>query len=96
MPESENPTVTLPGTVEKILKPEFPGGTEKAQISVEGGDHLYKEIRIENSMTNPQGGSVSLREGAEVSVIIEAALEDTILKPDQTLVVPETLDKLGD
>ena len=89
MPDSENPSTTLPGTVEKILKPLFPGDSEKAQISVEGGDHLYKEIRVENSMTNPEGETVSLKPGAEVNVIIEAALEDTILKPDQTLAEPK-------
>jgi hypothetical protein len=87
MLESENPSVTLPGTVEKIIKPFFPGDPEKAQISVGGGDHLYREIRIENSMTNPEGETVTLKQGAEVNVIIEAAPEDTILKPDQTLAV---------
>ena len=89
MPDSENPSITLPGTVEKIIKPAFPGDPERAQISVEGGDHLYRELRIENSMTNPEGQTVSLKEGAEVNVILEAAPEDTILKPDQTLAVPK-------
>ena len=55
MPDSENPSITLPGTVEKIIKPAFPGDPERAQISVEGGDHLYRELRIENSLTNPEG-----------------------------------------
>ena len=91
MPDSENPSTTLPGTVEKIIQPFFPGDPEKAQISVEAGDHLYREIRIENRMTNPEGETVSLKLGAEVSVIIEAAPEDTILKPGQTLAVPRFL-----
>lgn len=82
MPDGESSSTTLPGTVEKIIKPRFPGDPEKAQISVESGDHLYKEIRIENSLTNPEGETVSLKEGAEVNIIIEAAPEDTILKPD--------------
>jgi len=42
----------LPGTVEKIIKPVLPGVPEKAQIAVEGADHLYKEIRIENKLTD--------------------------------------------
>ena len=89
MPDTENPSTTLPGTVEKIIKPFFPGDPEKAQISVQGGDHLYREIRIENSMTNSEGETVILKEGAEVNVIIEAVSEDTILKPDQTSAVPK-------
>jgi hypothetical protein len=91
MTDSENSSTTLPGTVEKIIKPAYPGDSEKAQISVEGGDHLYRELRIENSMTNPEGETVSLNKGAEVSVIIEAAPEDTILKPDQPLAIPKAL-----
>ena len=55
MPDSGNSSTTLPGTVEKIIKPAFPGDPERAQISVEGGDHLYREIRIENSITNSPG-----------------------------------------
>lgn len=90
MPDNENSSITLPGTVEKIIKPAFPGDPERAQISVEGGDHLYRELRIENSMTNSEGEVVSLKEGAEVNLILEAAPEDTILKPDQTLAVPKT------
>jgi hypothetical protein len=85
MPDTENSSTSLPGTVEKIIKPAFTGDPEKAQISVEGADHLYKEIRIENSMTNSEGETVCLKQGAEVNVIIEAAPEDTILKPDQTV-----------
>lgn len=82
MPDSENPSTTLPGTVEKIIKPRFPGDPERAQITVEGGDPLYREIRIENSITNTEGDTVNLKEGAEVNVIIEAAPEDTIPNPE--------------
>lgn len=80
MPENEKPSTTLPGTVEKIIKPLIPGEPEKAQISVEGADHLYREIRIENTMTDANGESVSLKPGAEVDVTIEAAPEDTAKK----------------
>ena len=84
MPDTENPSTILPGTVEKIIKPWFPGDTEKAQISIQGADHLYREIRIENTMTDADGESVSLKKGAEVNVIIEANLEDMVAKPAET------------
>lgn len=42
----DKPDVTLPGTVEKIIKPISPDSPEKAQIAVEGAEELYKEIRI--------------------------------------------------
>ncbi len=66
------PSVTISGTVEKIVKPLHPSLTEKAQISAEGAGHLYREIRSENSLTDENGRQVKLKEGAEVEVTVEA------------------------
>jgi hypothetical protein len=63
---------TLPGTVEKIIKPIVPSELEKAQIAVEGADHLYKEIRIENTLTDERGDKVQLKPGAQVKLTVEA------------------------
>jgi len=76
----EKPTVTLPGTVEKII-PAIPCvRTEQAQISVEGAEELYKEIRVENELQDENGNAVSLKLGAEVEITIEAEKEATIPK----------------
>jgi hypothetical protein len=77
---SEKPSAILPGTVEKIIKSPFPSEPEKAQITVEGGDHLYREIRIENTLTNEEGAEVSLKPGAHVEVTVEAEAEATTPK----------------
>jgi hypothetical protein len=69
---SAKPSAILPGTVEKIIKSPVPSEPEKAQITVEGGDHLYREIRIENTLTNDKGEEVSLKAGAHVEVTVEA------------------------
>jgi hypothetical protein len=63
----------LPGTVEKVIKPR-PGSLEpeKAQITVEGADHLYREIRVPNKLTDEDGNKVKLEQGTEVEVKIEA------------------------
>jgi hypothetical protein len=73
----EKPSVTLPGTVEKIIHPPVPDMPEKAQISVEGADDLYKEIRLENTLTDKNGKEVKLKEGAKVEVTLEADPKDT-------------------
>lgn len=73
---TEKPSVTLPGTVEKILKSEA-SEPENMQIAIEGGDDLYREIRIENSLTAENGDEVRLKEGAEVDVTVEADPEAT-------------------
>ena len=69
----EKASVTLPGTVDKIIPPLKRGQVEKAQISVEGAEPLYQEIRIENSLQSPNGDKVRLKVGAEVEVTVEAA-----------------------
>ncbi len=69
---AEKPSVTLSGTVEKIIEPVHPSMPEKAQIAVEGADDLYQEIRIKNSLTDENGDDVQLREGARVEVTVEA------------------------
>jgi len=82
-PSDEKATVTLPGTVEKIIPPIASHLPEKAQISVEGGEHLYKEIRVENTLQDAEGKEVSLKPGATVDVTIAAEPEDTEPKKDK-------------
>jgi hypothetical protein len=77
---SDKLSTTLPATVEKIIKSPSPNVPEKAQITVEGADHLYRELRIENTLINEDGDTVHLKEGAEVEVTIEAEPEDTTLQ----------------
>ena len=77
---SEKPSTTLPGTVEKIIKPLSPDDPEKAQITVEGADHLYREIRVENVVTDENGEKASLRPGTKVDVVVEADSNATVKK----------------
>ena len=64
---------TLPGKVERVIHPHPQSGEpEKAQISVEGADHLYREIRVPNRRIDDNGQNVKLKPGAEVDVKIEA------------------------
>jgi hypothetical protein len=77
--EPEKPKITLPGTVEKII-PANPIAPEKAQIAVEGADHLYREIRVDNTLEDEKGKKVGLKPGAHVDVKIEADKEATIPK----------------
>jgi len=71
--EKSKASATLPGKVEKVIQPHpGTGEPEKAQIAVEGADHLYREIRVPNTLTDSDGHKVKLQEGAEVDVKIEA------------------------
>lgn len=78
---ADNAGTTLPGTVEKIIKSPFPTEPDKAQIAIEGADHLYKEIRIDNIFTDEHGNQVQLKPGAEVQVTVEAGPEAVVPKP---------------
>ena len=73
--DNEKPAITLPAVVEKIVKPFNPSEPEKAQIAIQGADHLYREIRVENTLKNAAGEKVRLKPGAEVDITIEAPVE---------------------
>ena len=71
--ETPKASRTLPGKVEKVITPHPGSGEpEKAQIAVEGADHLYREIRVPNTLTDAHGQKVKLKEGADVEIKIEA------------------------
>jgi anti-sigma B factor antagonist len=81
---AEKPSVILPGTVEQIIESPHPSIPEKAEISVQGADELYQEIRIENTLTDEHGDEVRLKEGALVEVTVEAAAGATTSKLSST------------
>jgi hypothetical protein len=69
---SDKPSTTMAATVEKIIPSPHPSIPEKAQIAVDGADHLYRELRIVNTLINENGDPVRLKKGAEVEVTIAA------------------------
>ena len=76
---TEKPSVTLPGKVKKVIEP-LSDEPEKAEISIEGADPLYSEIRIENSLKDSSEQEVHLKENAEVDVTVET--DDSPAPPD--------------
>jgi len=68
----EEPSVTLPGKVDKIIS--FPRSRqpEKAHIAVDGADRPYRDLRIENTLTDEHGDDVKLKKGAHVEVTVTA------------------------
>jgi hypothetical protein len=73
----EKATVTLTGTVEKIIPPLTPNQLEKAEIAIAGAEDLYKEIRVENTLQDESGNEVALKKRAKVDVTIEADAQAT-------------------
>lgn len=78
---ADKASVSLPGTVQKIIPPIMPGQPEKAEIAVPAADELYREIRVENTLKDSDGNDVSLKKGADVEVTIEAEPGATTPKP---------------
>lgn len=67
---ADTATVTLPGTVEKIIPSLNPAEPAKAEISIDGAEDLYKEIRVDNILQDHDGKPVAMKKGAEVKVTI--------------------------
>ena len=68
----ERPSTTMPGTVDKIIPSLRRSQPEKAQIAVDGADHRYRDLRIENTLTDEHGDDVKLKKGAHVEVTVTA------------------------
>jgi hypothetical protein len=68
---SEQPRTVVSGTVEKLIPSPRSNRPEKAQIAIEG-DHGYRDLRIENSLTDEHGDEVKLKKGAYVEVTVAA------------------------
>jgi hypothetical protein len=68
----EQPTATMAGTVNKIIPSRRPSQPEQAQIAVDGAEHQYRDLRIDNAFTDEHGDDVKLRKGAHVEVTITA------------------------
>jgi hypothetical protein len=67
----EQPRTVIPGTVDKLIPSPNPSLPEKVQISI-AGDHGYRDLRIENSLTDEHGDEVKLKKGAHVDVTVTA------------------------
>ena|SRR5271156_3481768 len=65
------PSVTMPGTVEKIIPAIRDHQPERAQIAIEGAENLYREIRIDNTLQTEDGDNVILKVGSKVEVTIQ-------------------------
>jgi hypothetical protein len=71
----------LQATVEKVIKSVNPNDPEKAQITIDEADDLYREVRIDNVVTDESGEKAHLKPGAKVDVIVEADSSATTKKP---------------
>ena len=86
----EKATTTLLGKVEKIIPPKL-GQSEKVEIAIEGAEHLYREIRIENKLQDGDGKDVKLKKGAEVEVTVGA--EQAFTTPKESEKQEEEIEK---
>ena len=71
----------LLGKVEKVIKSKHHSQPEMAQIAIDGAEDLYREIRVDNELTDGDGVKVSLKQGEEIDVILEADADATAKKP---------------
>jgi hypothetical protein len=68
----ERPSTTMPGIVNKIIPSPQTSQPEKAQIAVDGTDQRYRNLRIENTLTDEHGDDVRLKKGAHVDITVTA------------------------
>jgi hypothetical protein len=62
------------------FKNSFPAGLGN-MVTIPDADDLYREVRVENVLTDESGDKAGLKPGAEVDVIVEADSSATMKKP---------------
>jgi hypothetical protein len=78
---TQKPSTILRGTVEKIISSRVASEPDKAQIAIQGAEPPYKELRIENTLTDG-GNEVQLKRGAEVGITVQAEPRGVTSKSD--------------
>lgn len=73
----------LSGVVRKVIKPVLSNEAEKAEIAVDEAEPLYREIRVDNILTDEHGEEAKLKPGAQVDVVIEADSSATTKKDEK-------------
>jgi len=68
------------GTVQRVLKPFLPSELEKVQISVDEAEELYREIRIENVLTDENGEKVQLKPALMIQIRESHRTPSTLLR----------------
>ena len=68
----EQPSTTMPGTVDKIIPSPRPSEPEKAQIAIDGAHHRVCDLRIDSTLTDENGDDVRLTKGAHVEITVTA------------------------
>jgi hypothetical protein len=79
----EQPSTIMSGIVDKIIPSPCPSQPEKAQISVEVADRRYRNLRIENTLTDENGDDVRLKKGAHVEVTVTVEGKTATINEDR-------------
>ena len=69
---------TVRGIVKRIVRPIHPEEPERVEIAIAAAERLFREIRIENKLTDVNGSPIVLKHGAQVEVTIEAEVNATV------------------
>jgi hypothetical protein len=72
-------SVTLPGSVEMVIRSDAPNTLETAQTALEGVGEEKNVITIENTLTDKNAHKVHLHSGAKVEVSVEGG--EAAVKP---------------
>jgi hypothetical protein len=70
------PWKTVRGVVSKLLAPAYPTQPERMEISTPEADDLFREIRIANDFSSPDGEVVGLQAGTQLEITFEADIRD--------------------
>lgn len=78
------PWKTVHGKVQKIVKDVYRNRADLVEINIPAADHLFREIRIENTFSDIDGQQMALQAGTQLDITFEADLEGTFKGSSET------------
>jgi hypothetical protein len=66
----KRPSVTMTGTVVRIIPSRWPNQPEKAQIVVGGTDRAHRNLRFKKALNDKHGRDLKLKKGAHAEVTV--------------------------
>ncbi len=77
---TQKSSVTVSGTVDKIITSLSSGEPEKAQLLIDGVDHSSQQIRLVNTLRDEKNDEVQLKADTEVRLAIRSQINDNQAK----------------
>src|ERR1700682_5723414 len=90
----EQPSTTMPGTVDKVIPSPRPSHPGEAQIAIARPNRPHRDFRIENTLTDEHGDDVKLKRALTLRLRSQPKTPNAAIDADSETMVREPAEEL--